>query len=108
MRVGISGVAKRRERSKSLGHGHIAEVVEMAWAELPPDHRLLLEEVGASQWTIVGETLGSPVHKLLRSGGHTGLTEQARRRLEPALAVWIPDLRIVVFNAPHPQLAPLN
>ncbi len=80
----------------------------MAWAELPPDHRLLLEEIGASQWTIVGESLGEPVHKLLRSSGHTGLTEQARRRLEPALAVWIPDLRIVVFNARHPQLAHLN
>jgi hypothetical protein len=80
----------------------------MAWAELPLAHRLLLEEVGASQWTIVEEALGSPVHKLLRSAGHTGLTEQARERLEPALAVWVPDLRIVAFNALHPQLGRLS
>lgn len=80
----------------------------MAWAELPPDHRLLLEEVGASQWTIVEEALGSPVHKLLRSAGYSGLTEQAQMRLKPALAAWIPDLRIVVFNSRHPELAQLS
>jgi hypothetical protein len=85
-----------------------AEIVRMAWAELPPDHRLLLEEVGASQWTVVEEPLGGPVHKLLRSAGYPGLSEQASARLEPALAVWVPDLQIVVFSARHPQLAQLG
>ncbi|MFZ2114480.1 MAG: hypothetical protein WAU77_12235 [Solirubrobacteraceae bacterium] len=82
--------------------------VEMAWKDLPSEHRLLLEEVGASQWTIVEESLGSPVHKLLRSAGHRGLSEQSRLQTDAALAVWVPDLRIVVFNARHPALAGLS
>ncbi len=80
----------------------------MAWAELPKDHRLLLEEVGASQWTIVDETLGSSVHKLLRSAGHRGLSEQSRLQTDAAVAVWVPHLRIVVFNARHPSLTRLS
>ncbi len=83
-------------------------IVNMAWATLPAAHRRLLEEVGASQWTVVEEPLGVPVHKLLRSAGHRGLDERARRRLEPALAVWVPDLRIVAFHAGHPALAELG
>ena len=86
----------------------MAQAVQIAWAELPLEHRLLLEEVGASQWTTVEEALGLPVHKLLRSAGYTGLSEQARSRLEPAVAAWIPDLRIVVFNARHPALDELS
>jgi hypothetical protein len=80
----------------------------MAWAELPVDHRLLLEEVGASQWTVVDETLGSPVHKLLRSAGHRGLSEQSRLQTDAAIAVWAPHLRIVVLNARHPALTGLS
>ena len=80
----------------------------MAWAELPPAHRQLLEEVGASQWTIVEEALGSPVHKLLRSAGHRGLSEQSCLQTDAAIAVWVSDLRIVVFNARHPALAGLG
>ncbi len=80
----------------------------MAWAELPSEHRLLLEEVGASQWTIVEEPLGSPVHKLLRSASHLGLSEQSRLQTDAAVAVWVPNLRIVVFNVCHPALAGLS
>jgi hypothetical protein len=77
-------------------------------AHLPADHRALLEEVGASQWTVVGRLLGEPVHKLLRSAGGNGLSEHARHRTDEAVAVWIPDLRIVVFNSSHPILAGLE
>ncbi len=101
-------MAGQREQSKALGHARAVEIVEMAWAELPSAHRLLLEEVGASQWTIVEKALGSPVHKLLRSAGHRGLSEQSRLRTDTAIAVWVPDLRIVVFNARHPTLIPLS
>jgi hypothetical protein len=101
-------VARKDEQPTDTARERTAKTVKMAWAELPPDHRQLLEEVGASQWTVVEETLGVPVHRLLRSGGHRGLGEQARGRLEPALAAWVPDLRIVVFNARHPALAELG
>jgi hypothetical protein len=106
--VGIGEVAGRREQFKTLGHIRAVEIVEMAWAELPCEHRLLLEEVGASQWTIVEESLGSPVHRLLRSASHLGLSEQSRLQTDAAVAVWVPNLRIVVFNARHPALAGLS
>jgi hypothetical protein len=83
-------------------------IVEMAWKDLPPDHRLLLEEVGASQWIVVEEALGSPIDGLLRSAGHRGLSEQSRLQTDAAIAVWVPDLRIVVFNARHLVLAGLS
>jgi hypothetical protein len=98
-------VASNREQLTGTARERTAK---MAWAELPPAHRLLLEEVGASQLTVVDEALGSPVHKFLRSAGHPGLTEQARARLQPALAACIPDLRIVIFNSRHPELVHLS
>jgi hypothetical protein len=106
--VGMGEVAGRREQSKTLGHARAVEIVEMAWADLPSEHRLLLEEVGASQWIIVEESLGLPVHKLLRSAGHPGLSEQSRLQIDAAVAVWVPNLQIVVFNARHPALAGLS
>jgi hypothetical protein len=80
----------------------------MAWKELPSDHRLLLEEVGASQWTVVDKLLGESVHKLLRSAGGKGLSETTRHRTDEAIAVWIPELQIVVFNSSHRVLVGLN
>lgn len=101
-------MVKRCEQSRGQARERATRIVEMAWEELPTDHRRLLEEVGASQWTIVEDALGSPVHRLLRSAGYPGLCEHARCRLDPAIAAWIPDLRVVVFNARHPALAELS
>ncbi len=80
----------------------------MAWQQLPSDHRLTLEEVGASQWTVVEQALGSPIHELLQSAGHRGLSEQSRMQTNMAVAAWVPDLRIIVFNARHPALDGLS
>jgi len=79
-----------------------------AWRALPPGHSRLLEEVGASQWMICEDSLGTPVHKLLRSAGSLGLPEESRSRLDSAFAVWVQELRVVVVNAFHPALAGLD
>jgi hypothetical protein len=82
--------------------------VENAWEALPAAHRDLLIEVGASQWTIVEEPLGLPTHKLLRSAGSAGLSAARIKDTDAAVAVWLPTLRIVVFNARHPALTGLS
>lgn len=94
------------QTSSSLGHA--AAIVGQAWIALPHEHRLLLQEVGASQWTVVEELLGTTIHKLLRSAGGTGLSFQARRDADRAIAVWLPTLRVVVLNTRHPTLAGLS
>lgn len=101
-------MTKRQEESKVLGYARAVEIIEMAWAELPFEHRLLLEKVGASQWTIVEKALGLAINELLRSAGHPGLSEQSRLQTDAAIAVWVANLRIVVFNAQHPALAGLG
>lgn len=87
---------------------HAARAVKSAWTALPQAHRNLLCEVGASQWTVVEQALGPPVHRLLRSAGLEGLSERERDQLERALAVWVPVLRLVAFNAHHPALSGLS
>jgi hypothetical protein len=94
--------------SKADARKRAAQIVEMAWKEIPADHRGLLEEVGASQWTVLADLLGAPVHKLLRSAGGAGLSEEAQNRADAAIAVWVPDLRVVAFTAGHPALVGLN
>lgn len=86
----------------------IEETIEMAWRSLPVAHRQLLESIGASQRCAVGEPLGIAVDSLRRSAGYAGLTRAAKERLNPALGVWIQDLRIVVINATHPKLVGLD
>ncbi len=98
----------KREEHGAQGHQDTSKIVQRAWTALPPDHRDLLTEVGAAQWTVVDEVLGSSVHKLLRSSGHRGLSEQSRVRTDAAIAVWVPHLRIVVFNTRHPALTGLS
>ena len=98
--------AKRKHQHNASGRA--GRAVENAWKALPHKHRELLYEVGASQWTVRYEPLGAPVHKLLCSAGLSGLSEHERDGLEPALAVWIPALRVVAFNANHPALTGLS
>lgn len=82
--------------------------VEEAWKALPAAHRDLLAEVGASQWAIVEEPLGGPIHKLLLSAGLPGLSEHELGYFASAIAVWVADLRVMVINASHPLLDGLD
>ncbi len=101
-------MTERPEHAESAERARAIRIVETAWRKLPPDHRLLLEEVGASQWIVVEEALGSSIDGLLRSAGHRGLSKRLRLQTDAAVAVWVPDLRIVVFNTRHPVLAGLS
>ena len=84
------------------------KIVSNAWRELPFEHRDLLEEVGAAQWTIVDSALGPVIHKLLRSAGLRGLGEKAQQQLSTAMAAWVPSLRVVVLNTSHQALSGLS
>jgi hypothetical protein len=82
--------------------------VQLAWLKLPPAHRTLLEQVGASQWQIVDGPLGTVAHRMLRSAGQAGLASSARASLESAFGVWIPALRVLLINASHRDLIGLS
>lgn len=83
-------------------------VLQLAWLSLPPAHRSLLEAIGASQWQALDEPLGAAAHGFLRSAGHGALSRSARIGLDHAVAVWVPDLRIVLLNTSHPALSGLD
>ncbi len=80
----------------------------MAWKSLLPEHRRLLESIGASQWKVVDESLGVSADSFLRSAGHRTLVRSARIRLDRAVAVWVSELRIVLINIDHPTLESLD
>ena len=82
--------------------------VEFAWLSLPPDHRGLLEEVGAARRQVVAEPLGLLVDRMLRSAGKQGLTPSKLASLDRALGAWIPELGTVLINAAHPALTTLD
>jgi hypothetical protein len=83
-------------------------IVRMAWDNLPPAHRGLLESIGASQWKIVEQPLGEAAAAFLRSGGHHGLARATRDRLNDALGIWIRELNVVLINDCHPKLRGLS
>lgn len=83
-------------------------IVGFAWLSLPPDHRSLLEEVGAARWRVVHGPLGSLADQMLRSAGLEGLTLSTRASLERALGTWIPELGTILINAAHPTLTGLD
>jgi hypothetical protein len=99
-------VALRRKRPGDARGD--AEIVEMAWQSLPPAHRRLLESIGASQREIISEPLGDAADAYRKSAGLKGLTPSNRAKLNPALAVWIKDLRLVLINGGHPKLDGLD
>jgi hypothetical protein len=86
----------------------VERIVDLAWASLPLDHRKLLESIGASQRCVVEEPLGEAVDAFRRSAGLRGLSAAAKRRLAPALGVWVQELGIVLVNADHPALVGLS
>lgn len=95
-------------KTQQLARERATEIVSKAWGNLPDEHKRLLEEVGAAQWSIETAPLGEPIHRLLRSSGSAGLSKTERERLASALAVWVPSLRVVVLNASHPALTGLG
>jgi hypothetical protein len=83
-------------------------IVELAWNDLPVEHRLLLENVGAAQWRVVDQELSDCVDDLLRSAGHQRLSQVDRLGLEHAVGVWIEQLRLVLIDAGHPALSDVD
>ncbi|MFI5009907.1 MAG: hypothetical protein ACHQDY_06505 [Solirubrobacterales bacterium] len=99
---------RRREHLSASDAERADRIMQLAWLSLPPAHRRLLEAIGASQWQALNERLGLSVDNFFRSAGHHALSRSARIGLDHAVAVWIPDLRIVLLNTGHPALAGLD
>jgi hypothetical protein len=81
---------------------------DLAWGDLPSDHRLLLANIGAAQRSVVDRPLGAYVDELLVSSGRPRLSPRSRADLDRALGAWIERLRIVVIDAGHPALVDLD
>jgi hypothetical protein len=83
-------------------------LADLAWGDLPSDHRLLLANIGAAQRSVVDRPLGAYVDELLLSSGHPRLSARSRADLDRALGAWIEQLRLVVIDAGHPALVGLD
>jgi hypothetical protein len=88
--------------------GYADEIVRQAWRELPPGDRNLLERIGADQWRVCGWSLGTYTDELLRSADRGSLGESEVARANDALALWIPDLRVMLINESHPAFDGLD
>ena len=84
------------------------EVVEWAWSCLPSGDRHLLESLRADQWEVVSGPLGDVGDHYLRSAGEVGWAPADRRRLNSALGLWMPELRIVLIRHDAPEFAGFN
>jgi hypothetical protein len=80
------------------------ELVQLAWDALPPAHRRLLTQVGASQWEIVKRGLGYATEERLISAGQTPPSKARTAAGNEALGMWIPGLRLVLINEMHSAL----
>lgn len=84
------------------------QVVGLAWQDLPEQHRSLLQSIGADQYQVVDRPLGQEIADLRLSAGHQEPDEATRRGLDLTLGTWVPDLRLILLDAGHPQYAGLN
>jgi hypothetical protein len=84
------------------------DIVRQAWRELPRGDRDLLKEIRADQWEVCGRALGTYTDELLRSAGLGTLSESEIDRANAALALWVPDLRVVLINESHPAFDGLD
>jgi hypothetical protein len=103
--------ASGRRARQPLGerrHARAARIIDLAWADLPAEHRLLLENVGAARWRVVDQALADCVDDLLRSAGHAPIAPADRLGLADAVGVWVEELRLVLVDASHPALADLD
>jgi hypothetical protein len=85
-----------------------AEIVDLAWKDLPRKHRVLLESIGCEQRKVVCRPLGQEVDDLHQSAGLPRLSGAARRSVDRALGVWVRELRVVLLNAKHEKFDGLN
>jgi len=85
-----------------------AEIVELAWRDLPSAHRQLLENIGAAQWKVVDQRLGDVVSDLLFSAGYAFLSRNERLALDRAVGVWVQQLQVVVIDVGHAALSDLD
>lgn len=85
--------------------GHI---LDQAWEALPAEHRALLEAIGYDQTAVVARGLGREVDDLYQSAGLPRVGARDRRRLDEALGVWVPGLRVVLVNVAHDALEGLD
>jgi hypothetical protein len=81
-----------------------AELVQLAWDVLPPAHRQLLTQAGASAREIVSERLGDAVAARLGSANEPAPSKGDTAANNEALGMWVPGLRLVLINDAHPAL----
>lgn len=83
-------------------------VLRLAWQDLPSGHRQLLESVGAKEWDVTNLPLGTYADDLLRSAGYPGLSSTNRNGRDRARGLWIPELRVILIHAVHPDYEGLD
>lgn len=88
--------------------GNANDIVLQAWRELPRGDRDLLKEISADQWQVCGRALGTYTDELLRSAGLGSLSGSEIARANAALALWVPNLRVVLINESHPAFDGLD
>ncbi len=94
---------ERDLRSDEQAVAFAQRILRLAWAGLPPEHRRLLEAIGANGWDVTVCPLGTYADALLRSAGYPGLAPEHRIGRDRARGLWIPELRVVLVNAVHPD-----
>jgi hypothetical protein len=83
-------------------------IVRRAWQDLPPGDRVLLEAISADEWQVCDRSLGTYTDELLRSADRGSLPDSEIARANDALALWVPDLRVMLINASHPAFDGLD
>src|SRR5436190_5834621 len=87
---------------KEQGMGSAAnEIMRRAWRDLPRGDRDLLKAISADQWQVCEQPLGAYTAELLASAGRGPLPADEIARADAALALWVPDLRVVLINVAH-------
>lgn len=77
------------------------DIVRQAWRELLRGDRDLLKAISADQWQVCEQALGTYADAMLRSAGRAPLPEAEIARANDALALWVPELRVVLINESH-------
>lgn len=88
--------------------GEANDIVEKAWQDLPHADRNLLEAISADRWQVCGLALGTYTDELLRSADRGSLSASEIARANDALALWVPELRVVLINESHPAFDGLD
>lgn len=88
--------------------GDSQEILNLAWEDQPRPQRVLLESIGCTQRRALSRPLGAEIAMLYSSAGHRSLPGAARRRLDAAIGVWVPELRVVLLNDSHPAFDDLD